>query len=485
MLRQECTTCRQKPSPSLGKLTTEFWAISHSWVAIHDREGISTRVNGYQWNIPAPKGVTPEFIAMEVKTLITSRPCQGRRWSFYCWLDLLCIRQESPVGPSELERLRQQEWAVDIPTIGNIYRTAVGTIRYFNGLGTPFSAFEWDDERHWLNSAWTLQEIKPEMKTLNGGLSARFYKDFSSSKRSKNVNLLIPLNTIGSFAGHHEKIRLRDVLAPLAKIAADAQNGQCSIIKLFREMRHRYATTDKDKVAGINYLLCPEYLPIYKLGEGAGEAWRRSIHLIPRVSCLELIFNFPFCSWGEGTNASWRQISECPKLDTLLAVQDSTVGKDTTGLMVQAGIIYREACFTMDVNLWVVEPTFPSPKGNVAANYEYKVKGKQLTLPPSLTLEYQLIQKFVTLAIVRPTQAKPALAIGFFSPYSHSSGEGKCITSNVTTPIPMGRYVLVTHALWDNAGWVVCKPATRSMRYPGGEMPITREEFMERRASCA
>ena len=488
-LRQECNLCQEKPSPGLGKLITEFWGISHSWVAPHGRVSVSTRINGNQWKIPIPQGVTLELVAREVKTLIASRPSRGQPWSFYCWLDLLCIRQESPEGPSELEKLRQLEWSFDIPTIGSIFGTAIGTVRYFNGLGKPFSAFGWDDERHWLNRAWTLQEIKPEMKTLNGGLTTRFCTRSSDSKHGKNVNHVIPLNTMGFIAGHHEKLRLRDVLAPLAKIATDAQKERCSIITLFQEMRRRYATTDQDKIAGINYLLCPKYLPIYKLHEGAEEAWRRSIHLLPRTSCLELIFNFPFCSRGGPAKASWApswaQISECPKLDKLRVVDcndaaEFGVVNTTAEVMVQAGIIYRESCFAMDVNLWVVEQTFPSAQGTPVANHEYTVQGKYLTLPPLCNISSC---ESLSLAIGRPTLA--TANVGFFSPYKPSSLQGKRIASNVTKPIPRGRYVLVTHALQDNAGWVLCKPAAGSRRYPSGEVRITLEEFMERRASCA
>ena len=396
-IRQECKFCRQKPNPGPGKLITEFWAISHSWVAPHSRQSISTKVNGYQWEIPIPVGVTPELIAKEVKTLIASRPCRGRPWSFYCWLDLLCIRQESPGKPSELEQLRQLEWSFDIPTIGSIYRAAVGTVRYFNGLGKPFSAFGWDDERHWLNRAWTLQEIKSEMMTLNGGISTI---PSSNSKSGKNVNLVIPLNTMGFIARHRERLRLRDALAPLAKIARDAEFGRCSIITLFQEMRHRYATADQDKIAGINYLLCPAYLPIYKLHEDDDEAWRRSIHLLPRTSCLELIFNFPFSSRGGPAKASWApswaQISECPELDTLLAVSDAdevSEAKDTAKLMVQAGIIYRETCFVMVVNLWAVRPNFASLVGLGPGNHEYKVEGKYLT-PRNTTTTTECISSY-------------------------------------------------------------------------------------------
>ena len=94
--------------------------------------------------------------------------------------------------------------------------------------------------------------------------------------------------------------------------------------------------------------------------------------------------------------------------------------------------------------------------------------------------------KFGTLAIARTTVTAGATTqLGFFSPYNPNCRRGQRITSNVTMPIPSGRYVLVTHALQDNVGWVVCKPAAGSRKYPDGEVRITLEEFKERRASCA
>jgi len=124
-----------------------------------------------------------------------------------------------------------------------------------------------------------------------------------------------------------------------------------------------------------------------------------------------------------------------------------------------------------------------SPPCTTSEPYEYTVAGKYIDLLPSHRLELQLIRKFVTLAIIRSTQ-DPA-ELGFFSPYRPIPLERKCITRNATAQIPQGQYVLVTHPLQDNAGWVVCKPAAGSRRYPGGEGRITRKEFMKRRASCA
>ncbi|KAF8458805.1 hypothetical protein BDZ91DRAFT_644850, partial [Kalaharituber pfeilii] len=110
-----------------------FWAITHSWT--EDMERWMTPINSYQWPVPLPRGITLDQIRWEAMKL-------GAR---YCWLDVLCLRQRMmEVGSDGVEvegdekAKRLGEWLIDIPTIGNIYRQAIGVIRYFNGLGRQF-----------------------------------------------------------------------------------------------------------------------------------------------------------------------------------------------------------------------------------------------------------------------------------------------------------------------------------------------------------
>ena len=56
---------------------------------------------------------------------------------------MVCLRQQ--IEDDNLKQLRQEEWKLDIPTIGNIYRAAARIIRYFNGLRVCFSNNNWDD----------------------------------------------------------------------------------------------------------------------------------------------------------------------------------------------------------------------------------------------------------------------------------------------------------------------------------------------------
>ena len=105
----------------------------------------------------------------------------------YCWIDILCLRQECNTDDYVLvggkgqrskytnvvhalshtrqgsDTLRKAEWRVDIPTIGNIYQRAEHLVLYMNGLGRALDLNYHQNlegnTRHWFNRAWTLQEM--------------------------------------------------------------------------------------------------------------------------------------------------------------------------------------------------------------------------------------------------------------------------------------------------------------------------------------
>jgi len=131
-----------------------FWAITHSWTS--EMSPVTTSINQYQWPIPLPRDLDLEH---GVRRELLNKGAE------YVWLDVLCLRQDSTANDT-----KHDEWKLDVPTIGNIYRAAVGIARYFNGLGQPFSTTGWDDPRHWLCRAWTLQEITSESTTYNAGI---------------------------------------------------------------------------------------------------------------------------------------------------------------------------------------------------------------------------------------------------------------------------------------------------------------------------
>jgi len=262
-----------------------FWAISHSWTS--DMKFVNTAINQYQWPVPLPKDAALEQVRAELLSKFGAE---------YVWLDILCLRQYSP-NPS-LDQLRKEEWKLDVPTIGNIYRLADRVVRYFNGLGIPFSVHGWDNDHHWLRRAWTLQEIKTENTTFNGGVS------------HPNV-----LHTQG-IVGRHT-ITLRKAIYPVLRIAAEVGGTGCSVYELAREMAKRCASQPTDKIAGLLYLLRTTELPTYDDKAGDEAAWRNCLPFLPFERKLEILFDFPYPypSRIKGWFPTWDQMMHWPGRD--------------------------------------------------------------------------------------------------------------------------------------------------------------------------
>ncbi len=103
--------------------------ISHAWVDEKDRVDVWTSINGKEWPVPIPKSASLELIWIEMLNLGLE----------YTWLDVLCLRQKG--GP--WEDLCVEEWKLDVPTIGYVYRNAKVVI-YLSGLGLPLSLNDGD-----------------------------------------------------------------------------------------------------------------------------------------------------------------------------------------------------------------------------------------------------------------------------------------------------------------------------------------------------
>jgi len=213
----------------------------------------------------------------------------------YVWIDVLCLRQQS--NNPALEKIRQDEWKIDVPTIGNIYRAAGRLVRYFNGLGIPFSNENWDDPHHWLQRAWTLQEIRAENMTINGGMS-------------QNAQGVL-LNTRGKVGG--KVTTLRRALLPVLNLTAELRGPSgCSMYQLAREMARRHATQPTDKVAGLLYLLHVAKLPAYNANTSAELAWQQCFRILPLKQQIEILFDFPYPGTGQLVPA-WEQIMAWPE----------------------------------------------------------------------------------------------------------------------------------------------------------------------------
>jgi len=287
-----------KPGTDHEPATFKFWAVTHSWT--DDMEPIETSVNQYQWPVPVPRGIDLEY---DVRAELLSFGAE------YVWLDVLCLRQKSNTQKSSnhsssLDSTKRKEWKIDIPTIGNIYREAERLVRYFNGLGRPFSAHNWGDPRHWLRRAWTLQEIRAENMTFTGGLS-----------RINGQRVI--MNTQSEVAG--KATTLRREMRPVLKLAEelDSPSG-CSAYQLTKEMAKRFATQPTDKVTGLFYLLGTIELPTYDETVSEESSWEQCFHVLPFGRKVEILFDFPYRGTGPGQQwfPTWKQLLDWPERDS-------------------------------------------------------------------------------------------------------------------------------------------------------------------------
>ncbi|KAF8459256.1 hypothetical protein BDZ91DRAFT_742073 [Kalaharituber pfeilii] len=268
-----------------------FWAVTHSWTS--DMRPVETSVNQHLWPVPLPKRVDLERnLRKELLALGAD----------YVWLDVLCLRQSAaaPQRSPDGIKIKQDEWKLDVPTIGNIYRTGTHVVRYFNGLGKPFSKDGWDDDRHWLRRAWTLQEIRKEKTTFNGGVP---YHDGN-----------IILDTKGNIAG--KVVTLRTAIGPILRLAEDADSPSgCKVYELAKEMARRYASNPTDKVAGMFYLLRTTELPTYDEEISEETAWKQCFHVLPYRQKIEILFDFPYRGATEQWFPIWEQLMTWPDRD--------------------------------------------------------------------------------------------------------------------------------------------------------------------------
>ena len=263
-----------------------FWAVSHSWT--RDMPEVWTAVNQHQWPIPLPKGISLDYLRSELLTLGAE----------YIWLDVVCLRQEG--DDDNLERIREEEWKVDVPTVGNIYRAAVNTVRYFNGLGVPFSSKGWDDENHWFQRAWTLQELADENIT-NGGI----LQDDEGQ---------VFLNRQVQFSG--KTIKLRSAIQPFIELATqlDSPRG-CEVYKVVQEIKIRHVSEPVDKIPILFYLLRTTKFLCYNTQMASGDIWKQCFHLLPVERKVEILFDFPYRGSEEQWFPTWAQVLDWPTRD--------------------------------------------------------------------------------------------------------------------------------------------------------------------------
>ncbi|GJE94150.1 hypothetical protein PsYK624_103180 [Phanerochaete sordida] len=238
------------------QLPDNLWTVSHSWTADVDRMAVWTNINGRQWPVSIPRKTTLDHVRVELLNMGAE----------YVWLDVLCLRQK---GADKDEPTRIEEWKLDVPTIGHIYRgEPVKTrrcITYFNGLGLPLTTDPsvLASDRHWFNRAWTLQETLETW--LPGGLTG------------------MPLVNAHKLFAQLSRLYSSQTLA--------SSNGDFSI-DLLRDMKSRSCKNDLDKVSGIAYCFKLRKLPIYSEKISVEAAWERLLQALSFIPSTNLFLQY-------------------------------------------------------------------------------------------------------------------------------------------------------------------------------------------------
>ncbi|KAK0431336.1 hypothetical protein EV421DRAFT_1911985 [Armillaria borealis] len=235
-------------------------AISHAWMEKEDRMDVQTPINGYEWPVPMPKDANLDLIRIEMLNL--GAECPGQR-----------------------DDLHLDEWKLDVPTIGRVYRMAHGRlVCYFSGLGRPLSmkVGDFESDTCWFRRAWTLQEIQHRM--IIGG------------------------DTGGDRIMEKEmRMRIENQLSWLRENKSVGGLGMPVFIAL-SEMQKRVATNPVDRVAGLSYLLWTDELPTYHATQSQEEAWTALVNEMNITYRGHMFFLYP--KTGNGSKCwrpSWKQ----------------------------------------------------------------------------------------------------------------------------------------------------------------------------------
>ena len=354
--------------PYHDRVPENLWTVSHSWVDEKDRTGVMTTVNGRQWPVPIPRQTTLDHVRIELLNM-------GAK---YVWLDVLCLRQEGGVD----DDCRLEEWKLDVPTIGYIYRARPKSrpcITYFNGLGLPLdtSPATRESTRHWSKRVWTLQESLESW--FPGGLTAD--------------------------PGAHSSALFSELEDLLHTMSGWGEDGD----RIFQAVQMRHCTTDLDRIAGLGYILGCTTLPLYDRTISVESAWRLLVKHMEanlRTDCfLQYPSDTPFGLWMSAKGVLTSQ----PALPHAVTGFDDTLGggklklveeqelyTSTPGQYQQVGLalgpcrITRSACHN---------------KGSGACSFHFQFEGTTNLVTIPITVSH---------GIFLPTVAYTLLGVGKF-----------------------------------------------------------------------
>ncbi|KAK0482800.1 hypothetical protein IW261DRAFT_1469758 [Armillaria novae-zelandiae] len=232
--------------------------ISHAWVDEADRVDVLTPINREEWPVPIPKDADINLIRIELLNLAHD----------YVWLDVLCLRQKDGIR----EDLRAEEWKLDVPTIGCMYKHPLVVV-YLSGLGRPVCLKEGDldSDRCWFRRAWTVQEIGFKLRIFAGDIP-----DGPMHASPINDNQNYGTDTLTRF---HKQLK-----------SLPAWPDLFSALTI---MQDRVSTNPVDKVAGLALLMGPTRIPAYYESQSLEEAWVALLNVIRPSDRALLIFQYP------------------------------------------------------------------------------------------------------------------------------------------------------------------------------------------------
>lgn len=311
-----------------------IWPVSHSWVQENERQYVSTNINGNQWPVPIPNDISLESVRIELLNLGAE----------YVWLDVLCLRQ---VGNEQMEEERLEEWRLDVPTIGRVYRNAFQStctvprlnphvVIYYSGLGRPFVVGDLESPRHWLNRAWTLQET-PGIRSYNRDLP-----------KIDIVGGWTPSSPKRRRAGNRRRQRPQPENERRFFESLDLITTRGDIMGILGSMRPRCSVNPVDKIAGLSYLLGTHQLPVYLPNEDPEHAWQRLLDLISVEERGVLLFMYP-CT-GNGQRAcvpSWDQVLNGAEFPC----NDSSLGPWARVSLGKDGLFFMRGAYLKGVRL--------------------------------------------------------------------------------------------------------------------------------------
>ncbi|PBL01400.1 hypothetical protein ARMGADRAFT_1073687 [Armillaria gallica] len=281
--------------------------ISHAWLDEVDRVDELTPINGREWPVPIPKGANLDLIRIEMLNIGLE----------YTWLDVLCLRQRG--GPRE--DLREEEWKLDVPTIGGIY-DGEPVVIYLSGLGLPLSLKEGDleSDRCWFRRAWTLQEIGRKRMivgdTPDGPMHAK------------------PIDEAGNYKD--------EILTKFYK-QLKAADDSLYLYDTLSAMQDRISTYPVDKVAGLAFCLMTRSIPAYYESQSLEDAWSALINETDLWFRGMLLFTYPEPgSARKKWRPSWEQVmtKSLPKNpDPMLTYTESAKDDLYRGLPIKRGIV--------------------------------------------------------------------------------------------------------------------------------------------------